>query len=132
MTKLQILGVAALVLLMLAPDAMAQTWGRGGPWRRARSDGRRTRGGESKERQTGAKIGAVTGAARAAVDREAQRRAEYQTTAAYQNAPRSDFNQAPPQVLGTAPPAAATAPPAATAPAAARRARRRGSHSEEW
>ncbi len=53
---------------------------------------------------------------RAAVDREAQRRAEYQTTAAYQNAPHSNFNTAPPQVLVTTAPAATA--PAAAAPAA--------------
>ena len=116
MTKLHILGVPTLVLLMLAPNAMAQRrgGGAGGQWRRARSDGRRTRWGERRS-ETGAKVGAVAGATRAAVDREAERRAEYQTSADYQNAPRSDFNTAPPQVLATAPPAAATAPPAATA-----------------
>jgi hypothetical protein len=71
--------------------------------------------GGSEGAQTGAKVGAVAGATRAAVDREAQRRTEYQATAEYQNAPRSNFNTAPPEVLVTAP-AASTAPPAATAP----------------
>ncbi len=53
------------------------------------------------------------------VGAEAQAPRQYQASAAYQSAPRSDFNQAPPQVLVTAPPAAATAPPAAvTAPPA--------------
>ena len=111
MTKLHILGVPALVLVMLAPDAMAQRRGGG-----AVSGG--VRGaivgglvGGSEGAQTGAKVGAVTGATRAVVDREAQRRADYQTTAEYQNAPRSDFNTAPPQMLvPTAP--AATAPTA--------------------
>ena len=70
-------------------------------------------GGESGA-ATGAKIGAVTGAARS-VGEEAQARAQYQATAAYQSALRSDFNQAPPAVLSTAPPAA-TASPAATVP----------------
>lgn len=119
MTKLHILGVPALVLVMLAPDAMAQRRGGGavsGGVRGAMVGGLV---GGSEGAQTGAKVGAVTGATRAAVDREAERRAEYQTSADYQNAPRSDFNTAPPQVLATAPPAAATAPPAATAPAAA-------------
>jgi hypothetical protein len=119
MTKLHILGVPALVLVMLAPDAMAQRRGGGavsGGVRGAMVGGLV---GGSEGAQTGAKVGAVTGATRAAVDREAQRRAEYQTSAEYQNAPRSDFNTAPPQVLVTTPPAAATAPPAATAPAAA-------------
>ena len=112
MTKLHILGVPALVLVMLAPDAMAQRRGGGavsGGVRGAMVGGLV---GGSEGAQTGAKVGAVTGATRAAVDREAQRRAEYQTSAEYQNAPHSDFNTAPPQVL-------ATTPPAATAPAAA-------------
>jgi len=119
MTKLHILGVPALVLVMLAPDAMAQRRGGGavsGGVRGAMVGGLV---GGSEGAQTGAKVGAVAGATRAAVDRETQRRAEYQTSAEYQNAPHSDFNTAPPQVLATAPPAAATAPPAATAPAAA-------------
>ena len=73
-------------------------------------------GGESGA-ATGAKIGVVTGAARS-VGAEAQARAQYQSTPAYQSAPHSDFNQAPPQVLVTAPGGATapatTAPPAAT------------------
>ena len=117
MNKFQVLGVAALALLMLASDATAQRGGgavRGGV-RGAVVGG--LVGGESGA-ATGAKIGAVTGAARS-VGAEAQARAQYQASAAYQSAPRSDFNQAPPQVLVTAPPAAATAPPAAvTAPPA--------------
>lgn len=119
MTKLHILGVPTLVLLMLAPNAMAQRRGGGavsGGVRGAMVGGLV---GGSEGAQTGAKVGAVAGATRAAVDREAERRAEYQTSADYQNAPRSDFNTAPPQVLVTTPPAAATAPPAATAPAPA-------------
>ena len=121
MTKLHILGVPALVLVMLAPDAMAQRRGGGGGAVSGGVRGAMVGGlvGGSEGAETGAKVGAVAGATRAAVDREAERRAEYQTSAEYQNAPRSDFNTAPPQVLATAPPAAATAPPAATAPAAA-------------
>jgi hypothetical protein len=112
MTKLHILGVPALVLVMLASDAMAQRRGGGavsGGVRGAMVGGLV---GGSEGAQTGAKVGAVAGASRAAVDREAQRRAEYQATAEYQNAPHSNFSTAPPQVLDT------TAP-AATAPAAA-------------
>ena len=115
MTKLHILGVSALVLVMLAPDAMAQRRGGGavsGGVRGAMVGGLV---GGSEGAQTGAKAGAVAGATRAAVDREAQRRTEYQATAEYQNAPRSNFNTAPPEVLVTAP-AASTAPPAATGP----------------
>ena len=121
MTKLHILGVPTLVLLMLAPNAMAQRRGGGGGAVSGGVRGAMVGGlvGGSEGAETGAKVGAVAGATRAAVDRETQRRAEYQTSAEYQNAPHSDFNTAPPQVLATAPPAAATAPPAATAPSAA-------------
>ena len=112
MTKLYFLGVPALVLLMLAPDAMAQ---RGGG---AVSTGVRGAvvgglvGGQSGA-ATGAKLGAVAGASRT-VGAEVQARAQYQGTPAYQNAPRSDFSQAPPQVLVTEPTAATTEPTAAT------------------
>jgi hypothetical protein len=110
MTKLHILGVPALVLLMLAPDAMAQRRGGGavsGGVRGAMVGGLV---GGSEGAQTGARVGAVAGATQAAVDREAQRRADYQTSVAYQNAPRSNFNTAPPQVLGATPPAANALP----------------------
>jgi hypothetical protein len=112
MTKLQILGVSALVLVMLAPDAFAQRRGGGavsGGVRGAMVGGLV---GGTEGAATGAKVGAVAGATRAAVDREAQRRADYQATAEYASAPRSNFNTAPPQVL-------VTTPEAATAPAAA-------------
>jgi len=75
MTKLQILGVPALVLVMLAPDAMAQRRGGGavsGGVRGAMVGGLV---GGSEGAQTGAKVGAVAGATRAAVDREALSRA---------------------------------------------------------
>src|SRR6516165_2528658 len=101
MTKLHIPGVSALVLVMLAPDAMAQRRGGGavsGGVRGAMVGGLV---GGSEGAQTGAKVGAVAGATRAAVDREAQRRTEYQATAEYQNAPRSNFNKAPREVLVT-------------------------------
>ncbi len=116
MRKFHILGVPALILMILATDAMAQRRGGGavsGGVRGAMVGGLV---GGSEGAQTGARIGAVTGATRAAVNREAQSRAEYQTSAAYLNAPHSDFMTAPPQVLVTTPPA--TAPPAATEPAA--------------
>jgi hypothetical protein len=118
MSKLYLLGVPALVIMMLAPDAWAQRFGGGavsGGVRGAMVGGLV---GGSEGAQTGARIGAVAGATNAAVNREAARRAEYQTTAEYVNAPRSDFITAPPQVLATTPPAEATASPAATAPAA--------------
>jgi hypothetical protein len=116
MTKRYLVTASALVLMMLAPKAMAQR-GRGG----AVSTG--VRGavvggmlGGSEGAQTGARVGAVTGATRAAVDRETQRRADYEASAAYQTAPHSNFNTAPPQVLATTPATAAT--PAAPAAAA--------------
>jgi hypothetical protein len=117
MSKFHILGAGALAFMMLAPDATAQIVGgaaRGGV-RGAVVGG--LVGGESGA-ATGAKLGAIGGAART-VGNEAQARAQYQSTAAYQSAPRSDFSQAPPQVLATAPAATATAPSAAaTAPSA--------------
>jgi uncharacterized protein YcfJ len=118
MTRIHILAVSALVLAILAHDAMAQR--RGG----AVSGG--VRGavvggmvGGSEGAQTGANVGAVAGATRAAVDREAERRAEYVASPDYQHAPHSDFTAAPPQVFETALASGPTARPAATAPAAA-------------
>jgi len=58
--------------------------------------------GGSEGAATGAKVGVVTGATRAAIDRETQARTQYQSTAEYQNAQRSNFNEAPPDVLGAA------------------------------
>ena len=117
MTRFQVLGAATLALMMVAPDATAQAV-RGG-MRGAVVGG--LVGGQGGA-ATGAKIGAVAGAART-VGAEAQARAQYQATPAYQNAPRSNFNQAPPQVLAAAPaaaaPAAAAPAPAAAAPARA-------------
>ena len=43
----------------------------------------------------------VTGATRAAINRETQTRTQYETTTEYQNAQHSNFNEAPPEVLGT-------------------------------
>ena len=103
-----------MALLTLARDSTAQRGGavRSGGAERWLADS----WAGSPERQL-AKIGVVTGAARS-VGQEAQARAQYQATAAYQSALRSDFNQAPPVVLGDAP-SAATAPSVATAPPAA-------------
>ena len=116
MTRLRLLGVAALAVMMSVTDVMAQRGGavRGG-MRGAVVGG--MVGGESGA-QTGAKVGAVTGAARSSVQRaanrnavsaETQARAQYQTTPAYQNAQHSNFNAAPPDVMDTSP----TASPAA-------------------
>ena len=109
MRMLRILGLAALGVVVVAQDAMAQR--RGG----AVSGG--VRGavvggmvGGSEGAATGAKVGAVTGATRAAIDRESQARTGYQATAAYQNAPHANFSEAPPSVLGTTPAGTATKP----------------------
>jgi hypothetical protein len=112
MTKLHVLGVSGLVLAMLAPDAMAQRGGAVSGGVRGAMVGGLV--GGSGGAQTGAKIGAVAGATNAAVNREAARRADYQSSAAYQSAPRSNFNTAPPQVLSATPDT--TAPPPATKP----------------
>jgi len=108
MTKLQILGLPALALLMLASDA----WARGavsGGMRGAAVGGMM---GGSSGAATGAKIGVVAGATQGAaqrsqdrnnMDAETQARAQYYTTPAYQNAQYSNFNEAPPEVMVTSP-----------------------------
>ncbi len=94
MMKLRVLGAAALALMMLAPDAMA----RGGSAMRGAVVGGMA--GGSAGAAKGAKVGVVTGATRAAIGQETQARSQYTTTAEYQNAQHSDFNEAPPEVLG--------------------------------
>jgi uncharacterized protein YcfJ len=83
----------------MAHDAMSQRGGavRGGV--RGAVVGGVVGGSEGAE--TGARVGAITGATRSAIDRETQGRGQYQTTAEYQNAVHSNFNQAPPEILGT-------------------------------
>ena len=108
MRILRILGVAALGLFVMAQAAMSQ---RGGAVRsgvRGAAVGQMVGGSEGAEK--GAKIGVVTGATRTAIDRETTARTQYQTTAEYQNAPRSNFNEAPPEVLGAAAAGKATKP----------------------
>jgi uncharacterized protein YcfJ len=109
MTSLRVLGVAALVMAISAPDALAQRRGGavGGGMRGAVVGGMV---GGSEGAATGAKIGVVTGATRAAVNRETQARAQYQTTADYQNAQHANFYEAPPEVFGATAPGAATKP----------------------
>jgi hypothetical protein len=102
MSRLRILGVTALALSMLASPAVAQRRGGGG----AVSGGMRGAVvggmvGGSDGAATGAKIGVVTGATRAAVNRETQTRTQYQSTTEYQNAQHANFNEAPPDILGT-------------------------------
>jgi uncharacterized protein YcfJ len=101
MTRLRILGVAALALVTLAPNAMAQRRGGGavsGGMRGAVVGGMV---GGSEGAATGAKIGVVTGATRAAVNRETQARSQYYSTTDYQNAQHSNFYEAPPETFGT-------------------------------
>ena len=100
MTKMRILGAAALALVMLASDALAQR--RGG----AVSSGVRGAAvggmiGGSEGAATGAKVGVVTGATRTAIGRETQSRNQYTTTTEYQQAQHSNFNEAPPEILAT-------------------------------
>jgi len=57
--------------------------------------------GGSEGAATGAKVGVVTGATRSAINRETQARTQYEATTEYQNAQHSNFNEAPPEVLGT-------------------------------
>jgi hypothetical protein len=66
--------------------------------------------GGSEGAEKGAKVGVVTGATRSAMDREAQSRTQYYTTADYQNAQHSNFSEVPPDVLGTTPAGTATKP----------------------
>ena len=104
MPTFRFVGVAALTIALSAPHAIAQR--RGG----AVSTG--VRGamvgglvGGSAGAATGAKIGVVTGAARASAQRietrnaERQAREDYQSTAEYQNATHSNFNETPPEVM---------------------------------
>lgn len=105
MRLISILGVVALSLLLLAQSALSGRGAARGGMRGAVVGG--MVGGEDGA-ATGAKIGVVTGATRAAIDRENVSRTTYQGTTEYQNAPRSDFSTTPPDVLGAAPAGAAT------------------------
>ena len=92
MTKVQILGAAALALVMLASDALAQR--RGG----AVSSGVRGAAvggmvGGSEGAAKGAKVGVVTGATRTAIGQETQARNQYTSTTEYQQAQHSNFNE---------------------------------------
>jgi len=108
MTRLGILGVTFLVVAMLASAAYAQRRGAVSGGMRGAVVGGMVGGSEGAA--TGAKIGVVTGATRAAVNRETQSRTEYQATTEYQNAVRSNFNEAPPEILGATPAGTATKP----------------------
>ena len=99
MRKLHILGVTGLAVMTLALDALAQRGGAARSGMRGAVVGGMVGGSEGAA--TGAKVGVVTGATRAALDGENRARTQYQTSAEYQNAPRSNFNEAPPEVLVT-------------------------------
>lgn len=122
MTKLRIIALAALTLALLADDGMAQrrTGGAAASGVRGAVVGGIV-GGEGAAKK-GAAVGAVAGATRSvaqqrtAVNAEAQARAQTQSTAQYQSAQHSNFNEAPPEVLVAAPAkAAAVTPPGKTA-----------------
>jgi hypothetical protein len=97
MTRLGVLGGTCLALMVLASSALAQRGAARGGVRGAVVGG--VVGG-SEGAATGAKIGVVTGATRAAIGRETQARTQYESSTEYQMAQRSNFNEAPPEVLG--------------------------------
>ena len=110
MTRLRIVGVAALVVMMAAPDLMAQR--RGGGAARSGMRGAMVGGlvGGSSGARKGAKAGVVVGATRSAVNRASDRRAyyaeseartQYQSSAEYQSMPQSNFDEETPQVITT-------------------------------
>jgi hypothetical protein len=97
MRNLRIFGVAALGLFVVAQIAMSGRGGARGGMRGAVVGGMV---GGSEGAEKGAKIGVVTGATRDAINREDTARTQYYGTAEYQNAPRSNYNDVPPEVLG--------------------------------
>jgi hypothetical protein len=115
MTKIRFLGVTALSLLLLAPEAMA----RGGGAARGGTRGAVVGGmvGGSEGAKKGAKVGVVAGATRGvagrtadrqAMDSESQSRTEYESSTEYQSAQHSDFSDAPPDLLASPSDKAAT------------------------
>lgn len=110
MRNVRLWGVAALCLVVMAQDAMAQRRGGGavsGGVRGAVVGG--VVGGDDGAAK-GAKLGVVTGATRSAINRETTTRTQYQSTAEYQQAQRSDFNEAAPDVVTPTTPGTATPP----------------------
>src|SRR4029079_15615357 len=99
MRNVRLLAAAALGFFVMAQEATAQRrgGGAGGGGRRGAMVGGMVGGSEGAAK--GAKIGVVTGATRSAIGRESEMRNQYQTSTAYQNVPRSNFTEAPPQVL---------------------------------
>lgn len=112
MTKLGLFGVAVAVLVVLAPDAMAQRRGGGGGAVRSGTRGAVVGGmvGGSEGAKKGAKAGVVVGATRGvaertadrrAMDSESQSRTEYESSTEYQSAQHSDFSETPPELLAS-------------------------------
>jgi hypothetical protein len=98
MRIVNILGVTTVGLLVMTQYAMSQRGGAARSGVRGAAVGQMVGGTEGAEK--GAKIGVVTGATRTAMDRETTARTQYQATPAYQTAPRSNFTEVPPDVLG--------------------------------
>jgi hypothetical protein len=99
MTGLRTLGVAALAFVISTPIALGQTSGGGGVSGGIRGAVASELIRASEETRTGAKAGVVSEATRAAINRETQARAQYETAADYQKAQHSDFNAARSDVL---------------------------------
>jgi hypothetical protein len=91
--------IAAVAFAGLADNAFAQRRGAASGGVRGAVVGGMVGGSEGAEK--GAKIGVVAGATRTVMDREGQSRAEYQSSAEYNKAQHSDFNEVPVDVLGT-------------------------------
>jgi hypothetical protein len=100
MRTLRILGATALGLLVMTDSAQSQRGGAVRSGMRGAVVGDMVGGSEGAEK--GAKIGAVTGATRTAINRESTARTQVQSDPGYQSVPASNFNEAPPEVLGVA------------------------------
>jgi len=99
MTRSGILAATSIAIALLAADALAQRGGAARGGMRGAVVGGMVGGSDGAA--TGAKVGVITGATRAAIGRETQARTQYAATPEYQNAQLSNFNEAPPEVLGT-------------------------------
>ncbi len=106
MTKLRLLGLVGMIVMLTAPDVMAQRRGGvvAGGIRGAMVGGLL---GGSDGAKVGRAVGAVTGgvkraayrADQQAVYQESQARTQYQSTAVYKSRTHSNFHQAAPRVI---------------------------------
>jgi len=105
MTKLRMIGVAALAFLMMAPNVMARGGAVSGGMRGAVVGGM---AGGSSGAKTGAKVGVVAGATRGVAERTADRRAmdsetqsrtQYESSTEYQSAQHSDYSDDSPNLM---------------------------------